>query len=78
MAKHGNLQAVGGRIRALRQRAKYSQEDFANFCGLARSYYGGVERDERNLAVLNLIRVAKALNVEVGDLFPPIKNLKDT
>jgi len=31
-----------------------------------------VERGERNVAALNLIRIARALGVEVGDLFPPV------
>lgn len=43
---------------------------FANDAGLARSYYGGVERGERNVSAINLIRIAKALDVEVGELFP--------
>lgn len=38
--------------------------------GLGRSYYGGVERGERNIAALNLMRIAVALEVEVGELFP--------
>ena len=36
---------------------------------------GGIEPGERNIAALNLIRIAKAFNVEVGDLFPKIKDL---
>jgi hypothetical protein len=37
---------------------------------------GGVEGGERNIAVINLMRIAKALKVEVGDLFPSIKSIK--
>ena len=47
-----------------------SQEDFAAEAGLGRSYYGGVERGERNVSALNLMRIADALSVEVGELFP--------
>jgi len=36
---------------------------------------GGIERGERNIAALNLIRIAKILKVEVGDLFPAIRSL---
>ena len=43
--------------------------------GLARAYYGGIERGERNVAALNIIKIAIALGVEVGELFPPIKEL---
>lgn len=55
----------------------YSQENFAAEVGLDRPYMVGVERGERNIAALNLIRIAKALNVEVGTLFPPIQHLKE-
>lgn len=71
MAEHSEqLKAVGLRIQEIRAKKGYSQESFANDAGLARSYYGGVERGERNVSVINLIRIAKALDVEVGELFP--------
>lgn len=65
------LVAMGRRIRAVRQAKGFSQEDFAARAGLGRSYYGGIERGERNVAALNLMRIAAALAVEVGELFPP-------
>lgn len=39
------------------------------------NYMDSIERGERNIAVLNLIRIAKALKVEVGELFPAAKSL---
>ena len=75
MERHPNLVSLGQQIRVLRANAGYSQEGFANHVGMARAYYGGVERGERNIAALNLIRIAKALDVEVGALFPGIKKL---
>jgi len=66
------LLALGRRIRSLREARGFSQEAFAEEAGLDRTYYGGVERGERNVAALNLIRIARALGVEVGDLFPPV------
>lgn len=71
--KHPALVALGQQIRKVRKERGYSQEDFANGAGLGRSYYGGVERGERNIAALNLMRVAAALEVEVGDLFPEVQ-----
>jgi transcriptional regulator with XRE-family HTH domain len=62
--------ALGARIREVRKSKGYAQEAFANEVGLDRSYYGGIERGERNVAALNLLKIAKALGVEVGDLFP--------
>ena len=75
MDRDPNLVKLGTQIRTLRKAAGYSQESFAYFIGMARAYFGGVERGERNIASLNLIRIAKALNVEVGKLFPNQKDL---
>lgn len=75
MAKHPQLQALGLKIRQIREAKGFSQEDFAAEAGLDRAYYGGVERGERNVAAMNLIQIASALKVEVGELFPPIKSL---
>ncbi len=69
------LAKIGKQIRSLREDSGLSQEDFAAEAGMDRSYMGGVERGERNLATLNLVRIAKTLNVEVGELFPPIDEL---
>jgi transcriptional regulator with XRE-family HTH domain len=64
------LTALGRQIRKVREAKGFSQEDFAAQAGLGRSYYGGIERGERNVAALNLMKIAAALKVEVGDLFP--------
>lgn len=53
-----------------------SQEEFAALADLDRAYYGGIERGERNVAVLNLIKIAVALGVEVGRLFPTLAVLR--
>jgi len=76
MRKHPQLQQLGHKIRRLRERAGHSQEGFAAEVGLDRAYYGGVERGERNVAALNLVRIAVALNREVGALFPKLSELK--
>lgn len=67
-----NLQLVrlGEQIRKVRSEHGYSQEDFAAKAGINRSYYGGVERGERNICALMLMQIASALEVEVGELFP--------
>ncbi len=68
--RHAALVAMGQQIQKVRRARKISQEAFAAKAGLGRSYYGGVERGERNIAALNLMRIAAALEVEVGQLFP--------
>ncbi len=75
--KHIALIALGRQIRKVRKEKGFSQEHFALEAGLDRSYYGGVERGERNLAALNLMRIAVALGVEVGELFPKASEFKD-
>ena len=74
--KNPQLVALGEKIRKLREESGLSQEEFAAQVGLDRSYYGGIERGERNLSSLNLIRIASTLQREVGDLFPTISYLK--
>lgn len=73
--KHQALIKIGHRIRELRKAKGFSQEEFANEVGLDRTYMGGVERGERNIAALNLIKIAKTLKIEVGGLFPASKTL---
>jgi transcriptional regulator with XRE-family HTH domain len=74
--KNDELLAVGRKIRSLREALNLSQETMAQGAGLDRAYYGGIERGERNVSTLNLIEIARALNVEVGDLFPKIAELR--
>lgn len=73
--KHPSLIKLGLRIRELRKAKGFSQEDFAAEVGLDRTYMGSVERGERNIAALNLIRIAKSLSIEIGELFPTIDEL---
>jgi transcriptional regulator with XRE-family HTH domain len=73
--KHPALVKIGHKIRNLRKAKGFSQESFADEVGLDRTYMGGIERGERNLAAINLIRIAKTLQVEVGELFPSAKSL---
>ncbi len=73
--KHPSLIKIGTIIRELRKENGFSQESFAYAVGLDRTYMGSVERGERNIAALNLIKIAKTLRVEVGVLFPLAESL---
>lgn len=74
--KHVNLIKIGEKIRTLRADRGLSQEDFACVADLARTYMGRVEPGEQNISIQNLIKIALTLKVEVGELVPPIKQLK--
>ncbi len=66
--KHPELIVLGKEIRYRRYDMGYSQADFAHELHLNRSYYGGIERGERNLSVLNLTRIAIGLNTTLAEL----------
>ena len=62
------LARFGRRVRELRKAAGFSQEAFAAHCGLDRTYIGGIERGERNVALQNIEVIAKALDVTISEL----------
>ena len=64
----GRLLKLGSAIRAARLERKLSQEALADAAGIDRSHMGKIERGERNVSVLNVARVATALNVTVASL----------
>jgi transcriptional regulator with XRE-family HTH domain len=59
----------GKAVRQRRNRLRVSQEAFADLCGLDRTYIGGIERGERNVALVNIEKIAKALKVSLSELF---------
>jgi transcriptional regulator with XRE-family HTH domain len=63
-----DLERFGARLRAERERLGVSQEELADRAGLHRTYVGGVERGERNLGLLNVLRLARALNITPATL----------
>lgn len=75
--KQSNLIKVGEKIRELRKERDFSQENFAAVAGLGRTYMGRVERGEQNISIQNLIQIAFALKVEVGELIPSLASLID-
>ena len=58
----------GLRVVALRKARDWSQEQLSLESGLARSYLGGVERGQRNIALLNICRLARALGEPPSEL----------
>ena len=59
----------GKALRQRRNKLGVSQEAFADMCELDRTYIGGIERGERNVALVNIEKIAKALQIPIAQLF---------
>ena len=66
------LENFGKRVRMLREKGDWSQEEFAQECDLDRSYFGAVERGKRNLSLKNIERIAIAFDISVSELLEGI------
>jgi len=67
------LRAFGEKVRSERKKQGLSQEELGHKSGLDRSYVGGVERGERNLSLINIIALARALNVAPATFFESVE-----
>jgi transcriptional regulator with XRE-family HTH domain len=63
------LVALGRAIRQRRRDLGISQEALAHQAGIDRSHMGKIERGERNVSVLNVLRIADSLNCKASDFF---------
>jgi transcriptional regulator with XRE-family HTH domain len=62
----------GNCVRKLRRERELSQEKLAELADLHRNYVGRVERGEQNIALLNIVALARALKVKPGKLLETI------
>lgn len=60
---------LGRRIRKLRQQTGLSQEKFALKIGMDRTYFASVEAGKRNIAIINIKKIADGLGVTLSELF---------
>lgn len=60
------LNIVAKNIKKFRRAASFSQEELADFAGLHRTYIGMIERAEKNITILSLEKVARALDMPVS------------
>jgi transcriptional regulator with XRE-family HTH domain len=67
------LVSLGVVIRDLRLKLGLSQEAFADEVGIDRSYIGGIERGEHNVALVNLLKIAAALDITLAQLIQKAK-----
>jgi len=65
----GIQKRLGARIRELRKRRGWSQEDLADVSGLHYTYVGSVERGERNVTLRSIHTLASSLHVSISELF---------
>lgn len=66
MKNNPHLNKLGDNIRQERKRKGLSQERLALEAELDRSYVGGIERGERNVTILTLVKIADCLGCEVS------------
>ena len=65
---NGDLIRIGAAVRARRLAMEMSQEALADAAEIDRSHMGKIERGERNVTVLNLLRIANAIECKLSDL----------
>ncbi|MDQ0590488.1 helix-turn-helix domain-containing protein [Variovorax paradoxus] len=80
--KTPELVLFGEAVRRRRKELGYSQEAFGDACGIDRSYMGGIERGEHNLALVNILKIIRALDIQPSEFFKeldkPAKKNKST
>ena len=62
-------QTVGKRVKELRNKIGLSQEELADIAQLDRTYITSVERGKRNISIVNVEKLAKALQVTLAEFF---------
>lgn len=67
--KDSDLVRFGAVVRARRKQLNLSQEALADQAGIDRSHMGKLERGERNVSFLNIVRIANAVGCKPSDLF---------
>lgn len=73
-SKQPTLIRLGEEIRKERLLQMQSQEAFADKVGIDRSYFGGIERGEHNVALMNLLKISESLGVKLSELLARIGN----
>ncbi len=64
---------LGARIRENRSRLGWSQETFADMCGLNRSHMGEIERGRANVTLATLVIIAQKLETSAAELLKDLR-----
>jgi transcriptional regulator with XRE-family HTH domain len=68
ISKHEILNIFGENVRKYRRILDISQEELAHRADLHRTYIGMIERAEKNITLVNIEKIADALNVKIEEL----------
>jgi transcriptional regulator with XRE-family HTH domain len=68
-SKDARLIRFGGVVRSRRKAKGLSQEALADLAGIDRAHMGKIERGERNVTLLNVLKIADAIECTAFDLF---------
>lgn len=68
-SKHNILVKFGQKVRTFRKEKRLSQEQLAFKAGLHRTYIGMIERAEKNITLINISKIADALEIKIEQLF---------
>ena len=63
---------IGSRIRTLRLERRWSQEEFADICGIHRSHMGEIERGEKDMTISTLQKISRGLNIALSVLLQDV------
>ncbi len=68
ISKHDILNTFGENVKKYRRKLDISQEELAHRADLHRTYIGMIERAEKNITLVNMEKIADALEVKISDL----------
>ncbi len=68
MSESKIAKALGETVREQRRRQGLSQENFGELAGVHRTYVGMIERGEKNITLLNIVKMSKALGLTSSEL----------
>ncbi len=74
MNRINELKNLARNIKAIRLSKELSQEKLAEKCDFDRTYISMLERAKRNPSYLNLLKLAKGLDIDINELFPRKKD----